>query len=104
MTTDEALKTFVETCDRKTATLDEMINAYKTLEATIRYPLSCDYALKNASQIEKLDTLISFYAVEQGRLFVKFVNIPTDENSQTCRNTTRNKRLIQNNENATFHQ
>lgn len=38
MTTDEALKTFVETCDRKNATLDEMINAYKTLEATICYP------------------------------------------------------------------
>ena len=79
MTTDEALKTFVETCDRKTATLDEMINAYKTLEATIRYPLSCDYALKNTSQIEKIDTLISFYAVEQGRLFIKFVNLPVDE-------------------------
>lgn len=79
MTTDEALKAFVETCDREDATLDEMINAYKALEATIRYPLSCDYALKNASQIEKLDALISFYAKEQGRLFVKFVNLPTDE-------------------------
>lgn len=79
MTTDEALKAFVETCDRETATLDEMINAYKTLEATIRYTLSCDYALNNASQIEKIDTLISFYAVEQGRLFVKFVNLPVDE-------------------------
>lgn len=79
MTTDEALKTFVETCDRKNATLDEMMNAYKALEATICYPLSCDYALKNTSQIEKIDTLINFYAVEQGRLFVKFVNLPTDE-------------------------
>lgn len=82
MTTDEALKAFVETCDRKTAPFDEMINAYKTLEAAIRYPLSCDYALKNASQTEKLDALISFYAVEQGRLFVKFVNIPTDETAK----------------------
>ena len=53
MSTQEALEKFVETCDRETATLDEMINAYKTLEATMRYPLSCDYALNNASQIEK---------------------------------------------------
>ena len=79
MTTNEAIKAFVETCDRKNATLDEMTDAYKTLGTTIRYPLSCDYALKNASQVEKLKTLVAFYSEEQDRLFVKFVNIPASE-------------------------
>lgn len=79
MSTEEALKTFVETCDTKGADLDEMMDAYHSLEATIRYPLSCDYALKNASQAEKLKTLVAFYSEEQGRLFVKFVNIPASE-------------------------
>ena len=79
MTTEEALKAFVETCDMKDAELDEMLNAYQKLWATIVHPLQCDYALKKASRAEKLDVLINFYDAEQGRLFVKFVNTPLDE-------------------------
>lgn len=79
MTTEEALKAFVETCDTKGADLDEMMDAYHSLEATIRYPLSCDYALKNASQAEKLKTLVTFYSEKRDTLFVKFVNIPANE-------------------------
>lgn len=79
MSTDEALKAFVETCDTKSANLDEMMDAYHSLEATIRYPLSCDYALKNASQAEKLKTLVTFYSEKRDTLFVKFVNIPANE-------------------------
>lgn len=79
MTTEEALKAFVETCDTKGADLDEMMDAYHSLEATIRYPLSCDYALKKASQAEKLKTLVTFYSEKRDTLFVKFVNIPANE-------------------------
>lgn len=79
MSAEEALKAFVETCDTKGASLDETMDAYHSLEATIRYPLSCDYALKNASQAEKLKTLVAFYSEERDRLFVKFVNIPSNE-------------------------
>lgn len=79
MTTEEAIKKFTETCDTKDASLDEMINAYQKLGAAIVHPAQCDYALKNASQAEKLDALIKFYDAEHGRLFVKFMNIPLDE-------------------------
>lgn len=52
MTTEEALKAFVETCDMKDAELDEMLNAYQKLWATIVHPLQCDYALKTVHELK----------------------------------------------------
>lgn len=79
MTTDEALKAFVETCDKPGRTLSEMTAAYKEVEATIPHPLQCNSEFCYATLSKKIRMFADYMRVERAKIFVKFINIKPDE-------------------------
>lgn len=79
MTTDEALKAFVETCDKPGRTLSEMTDAFKELEATIPHPLQCNSEFAYATLNKKIRMFADYMKVERVKKFVKFINLKPDE-------------------------
>lgn len=79
MTTDEALKAFVETCDTPGKTLGEMTDAFKELEATIPHPLQCNSEFAYATLSKKIRMFADYMKAERVKKFVKFVNLKPDE-------------------------
>ncbi|WP_421793152.1 hypothetical protein [Gardnerella sp. KA00127] len=79
MTTDEALKAFVETCDTPGKTLGEMTNAFKELEATIPHPLQCNSEFAYATLSKKIRMFADYMKMERVKKFVKFINLKPDE-------------------------
>ncbi|MFU1803040.1 hypothetical protein ACMWD3_04945 [Gardnerella swidsinskii] len=82
MTTDEALKAFVETCDTPGKTLGEMTNAFKELEATIPHPLQCNSEFCYATLSKKIRMFADYMRVERAKVFVKFINLKRDETAK----------------------
>lgn len=79
MNTEEALKTFVETCDKDGVTLGGMADAFKELEKTLYHPLQCDSSFCDAPLNEKIRMFADYMRVERAKVFVKFINIKRDE-------------------------
>lgn len=82
MSTEEALKAFVETCDKPGKTLSEMTDAFKELEATIPHPLQCNSEFCNATLNKKIRMFADYMRVERAKIFVKFINLRPDEAAQ----------------------
>lgn len=79
MTTEEALKTFVETCDKPVGTLGEMTDAFKELELTIPHPLLCNSEFGYATLSKKISMFADYMKMERAKKFVKFINLKPDE-------------------------
>lgn len=79
MTTEEALKAFVETCDKPVGTLGEMTDAFKEVEATIPHPLQCSSEFCYASLSKKIRMFADYMRVERAKVFVEFINLKPDE-------------------------
>ena len=79
MTTEEALKAFVETCDKKVGTLGEMTDAFKEVGATIAHPLQCNSEFCNATLSKKIRMFADYMRVERAKIFVEFINLKPDE-------------------------
>lgn len=79
MTTEEALKAFVEICDKPVGTLGEMTDAFKEVEATIPHPLQCNSDFCNATLSKKIRMFADYMRVERAKIFVEFINLQTDE-------------------------
>lgn len=79
MNTEEALKAFVETCDKDGVTLGEMADAFKEVGATIPHPLQCNSEFCNATLSKKIRMFADYMRVERAKVFVKFINIKRDE-------------------------
>lgn len=79
MTTDEALKAFVETCDKDGVTLGEMTDAFKEAESTIPHPLQCNSEFVYATLSKKISMFADYMRVERAKVFVKFINLKPDE-------------------------
>lgn len=82
MSTEEALKAFVETCDKSGKTLSEMTDAFKALEVTIPHPLQCNSEFCNATLSKKIRMFADYMRVERAKVFVKFINIKRDDTAQ----------------------
>lgn len=79
MSTEEALKTFVETCDKEVGTLGEMTDAFKEVEATIAHPLQCNSEFCNATLSKKIRMFADYMRLERAKVFVEFINLKPDE-------------------------
>lgn len=79
MSTDEALKKFVETCDKDGVTLGEMTDAFKELEKTLYHPLQCDSSFCDAPLNEKINALADYTLMNRVKKFVKFINLKPDK-------------------------
>ena len=79
MSTEEALKAFVETCDKDGVTLGEMTDAFKEVGATIYHPLQCNSEFCNATLSKKIRMFADYMRVERAKVFVKFINLKPDE-------------------------
>lgn len=79
MSSDEALKTFVETCDKDGVTLGEMTDAFKEVEATIPHPLQCNSEFCYATLSKKIRMFADYMRLERAKIFVKFINLKRDE-------------------------
>lgn len=82
MSTEEALKAFVETCDKPGRTLSEMTDAFKEVEATIPHPLQCNSEFCYATLSKKIRMFADYMRVERAKIFVKFINIKRDETAK----------------------
>lgn len=82
MSTEEALKAFVETCDKPGRALSEMTAAFKEVEATIPHPLQCNSEFCYASLSKKIIMFADYMRVERAKIFVKFINIKRDETAK----------------------
>lgn len=77
MSTEEALKTFVETCDKDGVTLGECVDAYDALEKTVRNPVQygCQGDFRKAKTLEdKMRLLNSVVPLVRSSLFCKYTN------------------------------
>lgn len=77
MTTDEALKAFVETCDKDGATLGDCVDAYDALEKTVHNPLQQGFqdGFRKAKTLEdKMRLLHSAVFIVRSSLFCKYSN------------------------------
>lgn len=79
MTTEEALKAFVETCDKDGVTLGEMTDSFKEAESTIPHPLQCNSEFCYATLNKKIRMFADYMRVERAKVFVKFINLKRDE-------------------------
>lgn len=79
MSTEEALKAFVETCDKPGRTLSEMTDAFKELESTIPHPLQCNSEFAYATLNKKIRMFADYMKAERVKKFVKFINLKPDE-------------------------
>lgn len=79
MSTEEALKAFVETCDKEVGTLGEMTDAFKEVEATIAHPLQCNSEFCYATLSKKIRMFADYMRVERAKIFVEFINLKPDE-------------------------
>lgn len=79
MSTDEALKKFVETCDKDGVTLGEMTDAFKEFELTIPHPLQCNSEFRYATLSKKISMFADYMKLERVKKFVKFINLKPDE-------------------------
>lgn len=79
MNTEEALKAFVETCDKDGVTLNEMADAFKALEVTIPHPLQCNSEFCNATLSKKIRMFADYMKMLRVKKFVKFINLKRDE-------------------------
>lgn len=79
MSTEEALKAFVDTCDKPGKTLSEMTDAFKALEVTIPHPLQCNSEFCNATLSKKIRMFADYMKAERVKKFVKFINLKRDE-------------------------
>lgn len=82
MNTEEALKAFVETCDKDGVTLGEMTDAFKEVEATIAHPLQCNSEFCNATLSKKIRMFANYMRVERAKVFVEFINLKPDETTK----------------------
>lgn len=77
MSTEEALKAFVETCDKEGVTLGDCVDAYEALEKTVRNPLQHGFqdGFSKAKTLEdKIHLLDSAVFIVKGSLFCKYSN------------------------------
>lgn len=77
MSTEEALKAFVETCDKDGVTLGECVDAYEALEKTVRNPVQqgCQADFRKAKTLEdKIRLLHSVVFIVRSSLFCKYSN------------------------------
>lgn len=82
MSTEEALKAFVETCDKDGVKLGEMTTAFKEVEATIPHPLQCNSEFCYATLSKKIRMFADYMRVERAKIFVKFINLNPDETAK----------------------
>lgn len=77
MSTEEALKAFVETCDKDGVTLGECVDAYDALEKTVHNPLQHGFqdGFRKAKTLEdKIRLLDSAVFIVRSSLFCKYSN------------------------------
>lgn len=77
MSTEEALKAFVETCDKDGVTLGECVDAYDALEKTVHNPLQHGFQgdFRKAKTLEdKMRLLNSAVFIVRSSLFCKYSN------------------------------
>ena len=79
MSTEEALKAFVETCDKDGVTLGDCVDAYDALEKTVHNPLQQGFqgGFRKAKTLEdKIRLLDSAVFIVRSNLFCKYSNAP----------------------------
>lgn len=77
MSTEEALKAFVETCDKDGVTLGECVDAYDALEKTVHNPLQQGFqgGFRKAKTLEdKMRLLDSAVFIVRSILLTKYTN------------------------------
>lgn len=75
MTTEEALKAFVETCDKPESTIEEKSDAFVTLTESIRNELQNDPEFCSDPLSAKIRVLIRYIKKDYAKKFVAFTQL-----------------------------
>lgn len=82
MTTEEALKAFVETCDNPESTINKKLDAFVILTASIRNELKNDPEFCSDPLSEKIRVLIRYIKKDCAKKFAAFTRIEKHETAK----------------------
>lgn len=82
MSTEEALKAFVETCDNPESTIEEKSDAFAKLTESIRNELLSDHEFCTDPLSEKIRVLIRYIKKDYAKKFLAFTRLEKHETAK----------------------